>query len=130
MNVTKEDVPAEIDSPVAVARHQRDFGGVSDYETLAGEYFPLTKGADITGLLEGLEDDLCQSPHWGYVLRGEWTSTDADDSEAVDEGGDRIYWPRGHTIRAGEDTDFVLFSPQREHGEVVEHIRTKVEEGA
>ncbi|WP_338041737.1 cupin domain-containing protein [Natrinema altunense] len=81
-------------------------------------------------LLEGLENDHCQSPHWGYVVSGELTVTYTDGSEEVDEGGDMFYWPPGHTIRAEEDTDFVLFSPQHEHGEVIDHIRNKMQESA
>jgi hypothetical protein len=52
MKVAKEAIPAEIDSPAAIARHQRDFGDASDYGDIAAEYFTLTNGTDITGLLE------------------------------------------------------------------------------
>jgi len=38
-----------------------------------------------------------------------------------------FYWPPGHTLRADEDTDFVLFSPQHAHSEVIEQIRTNME---
>ncbi|RZH68653.1 cupin domain-containing protein [Natrinema altunense] len=130
MKVPKEDIPARIDSPDAIARHQPDFGDATDYETIAAEYFTLTEGTDIEALLEGLENDHCQSPHWGYVVSGELTVTYTDGSEEVDEGGDMFYWPPGHTIRAEEDTDFVLFSPQHEHGEVIDHIRNKMQESA
>ena len=27
-------------------------------------------GTDFTPLLEGLENDHCQVPHWGYVIEG------------------------------------------------------------
>jgi len=55
------------------------------------------------------------------------TVTYADGSEEADEGGDVFYWPPGHTVRADEDAEFVLFSPQREHGEVLDHIQQKLE---
>lgn len=128
MQQAKEDLPARIDSPAAVARHQPDFGDATDYGPMAAEYFTLAAGTDITALLEGLEDDLCQSPHWGYVVSGGLTVTYTDGTEEVDETGDVFYWPPGHTVRADEDTDFVLFSPQHEHGEVIDHIRHKMEE--
>lgn len=130
MKVAKEDIPAEIDSPPAIARHQRDFGDASDYGDLAAEYFSLKQGTDITGLLEGLEDDHCQSPHWGYVISGEVAVTYTDGSEEVVKGGDMYYWPPGHTVRAEKDTDVVMFSPQHEHGEVINHMRNKMEESA
>ena len=56
--------------------------------------------------------------------------TYTDGTEEVDEEGDLFYWPPGHTVRADKDTDFVLFSPQHEHGAVLDHIRTKMEESA
>lgn len=130
MKVAKEDIPARIDSPGAVARHQPEFGDAGDYGPIAAEYFTLAEGTDITALLEGLEDDLCQSPHWGYVVSGALTVTYTDGGEEISEGGDMFYWPPGHTVRADEDTDFVLFSPQHEHGEVIDHIRAKMEESA
>ncbi len=37
MKVPKEDIPARIDSPDAIARHQPDFGDATDYETIAAE---------------------------------------------------------------------------------------------
>lgn len=127
MKVAKEDIPARIDSPDAVARHQPDFGDATDYGSIAAENFTLSQGTDIAALLEGLENDLCQSPHWGYVVSGALTVAYTDGSEEVDETGDMFYWPPGHTVRADEDTDFVLFSPQHEHGDVIDHIRDKME---
>jgi len=128
MKVAKEDIPTKIDSPAAVAQHQPGFGDMTGYGNMAAEHFTLAKGTDLTALLEGLEDDLCQSPHWGYVVRGALTATFADGSEEVDEAGDMIYWPPGHTVRADEDSEFVLFSPQHEHGAVLDHIQEKMEE--
>ncbi|WP_254522311.1 cupin domain-containing protein [Natrinema caseinilyticum] len=127
MKVAKEDIPTRIDSPDAVAQHQPDFGDATGYGDMAAEHFTVAKGTDLAALLEGLENDLCQSPHWGYVVRGALTVTYADGNEEADEGGDMFYWPPGHTVRADEDTDFVLFSPQHEHGEVLDHIRRKME---
>jgi hypothetical protein len=127
MKVAKEDIPARIDTPDAVARHQPEFGDATDYGSIAAENFTLSQGTDISALLEGLENDLCQSPHWGYVVSGALAVTYTDGSEEVDETGDMFYWPPGHTVRADEDTDFVLFSPQHEHGEVIDHIRDKME---
>ena len=130
MKIAKEEIPTKIDSPDAVARHQPDFGDASDYEHMAAEHFTVAKGTDLTALLEGLENDLCQSPHWGYVVNGALTVTYADSSEEADEGGDMFHWPPGHTVRADEDTDFVLFSPQQEHGEVLDHIQQKMDQSS
>ena len=77
-------------------------------------------------LLQGLDGDLCHSPHWGYVLEGKLTVTFKQGESEQVNGGDLFYWPPGHTVKANEDTEFVLFSPQHEHGEVMDHILGKM----
>jgi hypothetical protein len=37
---------------------------------MAVHFNSLAKGTDLTPLLKGLKDDMCQCPHWGYVLKG------------------------------------------------------------
>lgn len=126
MRIAKEDIPARVDVPGATARQQSDFGNVAGYGRMGAEYFSFSAGTDITELLHGLENDSCQSPHWGYVVNGAITSLYADGSEETSRTGDLFYWPPGHSVRAEEDTDIVMFSPQQEHGAVIEHIRRKV----
>lgn len=126
MHICKENIPVKIDAPGAVARQQPDFGNANGYGAMSGEYFSLGAGTDIAPLLQGLEDDLCQAPHWGYLLQGEVTVTYADGTEEVVNGGDLFYWPPGHTVKVGADAEVVLFSPQHEHGEVINHMRAKM----
>lgn len=55
----------------------------------------LAEGHDARGVFKGLPNDLCQCPHWGYVIKGRlrvWTSDGASDVEA----GQAFYWPPGH----------------------------------
>jgi len=127
MRIAKHDIPVRIDVPGATARQQTDFGDVSGYARMGAEYFSFGAGTDITELLHGLEDDSCQSPHWGYVVKGAITALYTDGSEEQSRAGDLFYWPPGHSVRADEETDIVMFSPQDEHGAVIEHIRRKVE---
>lgn len=94
---------------------------------IGAEYFSFGAGTDITELLHGLEDNSCQSPHWGYVGKGSITALYIDGKEETSRGGDLFYWPPGHSVRAEEDTDIVMFSPQKEHGAVIDHIRHKIE---
>jgi len=126
MRIAKDEIPVRIDIPGATARQQPDFGGLAGYETMGAEYFSLGAGADMTPLLAGLEHDLCYCPHWGYVISGELTVTYKDGSTEKTRGGDMFYWPPFHTIRAEQDTEFVLFSPQHEHEDVMEHIKGKL----
>ncbi len=123
-------MPARIDTPDAIARQQMGFGDASRYGELSGEYFTLAAETDITPLLEGLEDDHCQCPHWGYVLEGTLTASYTDGSEDVTEAGELFYWPPGHTVRANDDSEIVMFSPQDEHAAVLEHMSAKLDGSA
>jgi hypothetical protein len=126
MRIQKNDIPVKIDTPGAVARQQYGFGDASECGELATEYFSLAAGTDLTPLLEGLEDDLCQSPHWGYLIEGRILVTYKDGEEETVSGGDLFYWPPGHTLRAEQDSEMILFSPRAEHSAVVEHVRRQV----
>lgn len=126
MRMAKNDIPVRINVPGAVARQQMNFGDPTGYGTISGEYFSLGAGTDIAPLLQGLEGNLCQSPHWGYVLQGELTVTYADGKHEVINGGDLFYWPPGHTVKVREDAEVVLFSPQHEHGAVIDHMLRKM----
>ncbi len=123
MRINKKDVPERINIPGAVARQVLDFGDASAYQMMAGEYFSLGAGTDIAPLLKGLEGDMCQSPHWGYLIEGDVTLTYSDGREEIVRGGDLFYWPPGHSVRVGRDAEIILFSPQNEHCVVVEHLR-------
>ncbi len=126
MRTAKNDIPVRIDVPGAKARQQTGFGDASGYGTISGEYFSLGAGTDIAPLLQGLRDDLCRAPHWGYLLQGEVTVTYADGSDETVRGGDLFYWPPGHTVKVGRDTELVMFSPQHEHTEVIDHMLGKM----
>jgi hypothetical protein len=126
MKIAKGDVPEKISVPGAIARQKLDFGDATGYGKIAGEYFSLKTGTDIAPLLKGLENDLCQSPHWGYLMEGEVTVTYADGQEESISAGDLFYWPPGHSVKVGSDAEIILFSPQVEHCKVVEHLREQL----
>lgn len=126
MRIAKQDIPVRIDVPGAVARQKTNFGDATGYGKMSGEYFSLGAGTDISPLLQGLENDLCQSPHWGYVLQGELTVTYADGKNELIIGGDLFYWPPGHTVKVSQDAEVILFSPQHEHSQVIDHMLGKM----
>lgn len=126
MRIAKEDVPVKIDAPGAVARVQGEFGDAAGCGKMNGEYFSLGAGADIAPLLKGLEGDLCQAPHWGYVIEGKLTVTYGGGNEEEISGGDLFYWPPGHTVKVSEDAEVILFSPQDEHNNVLDHMQAKM----
>lgn len=100
-----------------------EFGPVIDrHEEIDGYTVTIVSfAAEIDGapLLKGLKDDLCQCPHWGYVVKGTATFTFADHVETF-EAGDAFYLPPGHSPAHGADSELVLFGPTRELRETEE----------
>jgi hypothetical protein len=122
MHITKNDIPTKIDLPGAKARQAVDFGDVSGYGSLGAEYFSLAAGTDIAPLLKGLADDACHAPHWGFMVSGEVAITYSDGDTEICKGDDLFYWRPGHSVRVVQDAEVILFSPQVEHGQVMDHM--------
>jgi hypothetical protein len=85
------------------------------------EFTSFREDADGTPVFKGLPDDRCQSPHWGYVLRGKLTFRYADHDE-VYEAGDAYYAPPGHIPVVTADTEVVEFSPTEEYSRTLEVV--------
>ena len=126
MRVAKDKVDVRMEIPGAVIRQRTGFGDVSGLDKISGEYFTLSAGVDTTPLFKGLEGDLCQCPHWGFVLRGQITTTDAKGVRETVKVNDLFYWPPGHNVKVDADAEMVMFSPQREHTKVINHMIEKV----
>jgi hypothetical protein len=124
MHITKNDLPVKIDAPGAHARHLPDFGGAAG--PLAAEYFTLGAGADLAPLLAGLEHDACQSAHWGFMVAGDVVVSYNDGEDERCSKGDLFYWPPGHSVRVETDAEIVMFSPQADHGPVLDHIAAQL----
>jgi hypothetical protein len=122
MRVAKDQIPVKIDAPGAVARQATNFGDASGFGAMGGEYFSLAAGTDIAPLLKGLKGDSCHAPHWGYMIAGEVVVTYADGRSDTCKESDLFYWPPGHTVRVVKDAEVVLFSPEREHTDVLNHM--------
>lgn len=122
MRVSKQQVDIKMQIPGAVIRQRTDFGDATGLGKISGEYFTLSAGVDTTPLFQGLEGNLCQSPHWGYVLQGRLTTTDAAGDQETVSADDLFYWPPGHNVKVEEDAEIIMFSPQHEHGHVIDHM--------
>jgi hypothetical protein len=129
MRVAKQDEDVKMEIPGAVLRQKLDFGDATGYSKISCEYFTLAAGVDTTPLFRGLEDDLCQCPHWGFVLRGRLTTTDVNGAQETVNANDLFYWPPGHNVRVDSDAEIVMFSPQREHTHVIDHMIARVQGG-
>jgi hypothetical protein len=126
MRIAKEDVTIKMQIPGAVLRQQMDFGDATGLGKISGEYFSLSAGVDTTPLFMGLEGDMCQSPHWGFVLCGQLTMTNAAGVQETVNANDLFYWPPGHNVKVDADAEIVMFSPQHEHSHVINHMIEKV----
>ncbi len=126
MKVAKDQVEIKLQAPGVVMRQRMNFGDVSGYGKISAECFSLSAGVSTTELFVGLDGDMCQCPHWGYVLRGYIVTTDGEGREETVEPGDLFYWPPGHNVCVEEDAEIILFSPQHEHNVVFDHMQAKM----
>lgn len=127
MHVAKDDIEVKLRiQDAAVLRLRTEFGEAGGLGKISGEYFSLAAGVDTTALFQGLDGNACQCPHWGYVVRGEVATTDGRGAEETVRAGDLFYWPAGHNVKVRADAELVMFSPQREHLQVIDHMRAKV----
>jgi hypothetical protein len=122
MRVAMNDVDIRMEIPGAVVRQRKDFGDATGLGQISGEYFSLSAGVDTTPLFQGLEGNLCQCPHWGFVIQGRITTTDAAGQQETVNANDLFYWPPGHNVKVDADAEIIMFSPQHEHGHVIGHM--------
>lgn len=122
MRVAREAIDVKMNIPGAVIRQHKDFGDATGLGRISGEYFTLSAGVDTTPLFQGLEGNLCQSPHWGYVLKGQLTTTDSAGIRETISAQDLFYWPPGHNVKVDADAEIIMFSPQHEHSHVINHM--------
>lgn len=85
------------------------------------EFTSFREDADATPFFVGLPDDRCQSPHWGYVIRGELTFRYADRDE-VYAAGEAYYAPPGHVPVVTAGTEIVEFSPTDDYANTLEVV--------
>lgn len=106
-------------------------GGVriqsEDWGELNVSHIRFPAGADARPLLEDLPGGLCPVPHWGMVLEGSIHVEFADGSKETVSAGEVYHWPAGHTVRVDEPYRAIEFSPREEMGELIDHLRTRMD---
>jgi hypothetical protein len=104
MRGSRKDLPKVLDTSEMVM-HLGEWGDMNV------EFWTFPKKHDITPMLKGLPDDLCQCPHWGYIMRGRIIVKYKDHEEIVN-AGDAYYSPPGHTAIIDAGTEALEFSPK------------------
>jgi hypothetical protein len=94
---------------------------------LVVEYLECAEKFDIRPMLEGLPDNLCPCPHWGYMLKGTIHIEYKDGTEEVIEEGDAFHMPKGHSGWFEAGSKMILFSPEAESKQLAEHISKKMQ---
>lgn len=125
MKISKDKIDVKMEIPGAVIRQKTDFGDATGLSKISAEYFSLSTGVDTTPLFMGLEGDLCQCPHWGYLISGQLTTTDAQGVKEIVNANDLFFWPAGHNVLVNVNAEIVMFSPQHEHTLVINHMIDK-----
>ncbi len=126
MKIARKNVDVKMEIPGATLRQTTGFGDVTGYGKMGAEFFSLSAGVDTTELFIGLHGNLCQCPHWGYVIKGKITTTDSNGKKETVSTDDLFYWPAGHNVKVEDDAEIIMFSPQHEHTHVINHMLEKV----
>jgi hypothetical protein len=111
---SQEQVPIEFEADVAQTRTV-EHGGM----TIAFER--LSAGVETAPLFQGLPDDACQSPHWGYVISGRLRVIHTDGNEETLVAGQAYYLPAGHNVVVEEDAVVLELSPTEDRARTMEH---------
>jgi hypothetical protein len=111
-NTSKQTASQIDDMGVLESRREQLDGYMVEFASFRAE-------ADATPFFKGLPDDRCQSPHWGYVVKGRLTLRYADHDEMC-EAGDAYYAPPGHIPSVEAGTEIIEFSPTEEYERTLE----------
>lgn len=120
MKIKKEKLPVTMEAPGTTMRGLPGYGGM----TVAFNEIPA--GTDLSPLLEGLKNNSCHCPHWGYIIEGEMLIKYDDGTDETLTTGDLFYLPPGHTGIVQQDLKILDFSPEKELNEVMAHIAKKM----
>jgi hypothetical protein len=112
MRGSREDLPATLETDEAVVQE-------AEWSDIHVGFETYNEDFDLAPLLKGLPDDMCQCPHYGYVLKGRMRVRYADREEVV-EAGDAYFMAPGHAPVMEAGTEVVEFSPTDEYRKTME----------
>jgi hypothetical protein len=112
--ITWEQLPTVAQIPDVEIRRE-------DHGDLAVCMLRLGEGLHTASLFEGLPDDQCQCPHWGYMIRGTIRVHTSDGYKDF-EAGEAYYWPPGHNLEAVTDCEYLEITLARDFDALMEHV--------
>jgi hypothetical protein len=109
------------DLPLVEDYGENFFGRQIEWGGMIVSYESFPKGIDAAPLFKGLPGDMCQSSHWGYILKGRMRVKRPSGNEVL-RTGDVYYLEPGHVPVFEEDTEILEFSPKAEYERTVEVV--------
>ena len=121
-HTVKENLPVGMKAPKTIMRSKTGLGG------MAVAFNEVPAGGDMTALFQGLPENACPAPHWGYILEGSVRIKYVDGRDETVNAGEVFYWPAGHIPFVEKDLKIIDFSPEAEFNQVMEHLGKKMAE--
>lgn len=81
---------------------------------------------EIPGAVIRQQTDFGDASGLGKISGEYFTLADANGNRETVRANDLFYWPPGHNVKVDADAEIVMFSPQREHTHVINHMIEKV----
>jgi len=121
MHYALENLPVIIEAPGTKMQVQHGLGNMA---VAYNEFPPMPL---TPNLLEGLPNDSCPCPHWGYMLKGSMHIIYDGGEEELVQAGEVFYFPAGHVGWSDEESAWLEFSPEKELNTVMDHIGKKMQ---
>ncbi|HRN57950.1 MAG TPA: hypothetical protein PLL71_15935 [Agriterribacter sp.] len=104
------------------------FQNLSGFGGMSIGYMEVPGPADFTPFFEGLPENMCSSPHWGYLIDGALKVRYANGKEETVNAGEVFYWPAPHTGIVEKNVKFIDISPDGKFIPVMDHLAKKMTE--
>jgi hypothetical protein len=116
MRQAMEDLPVALEEPSYRMLSAGSWGG------MVVEYLESIERLDFSPWFQGLPEDMCPCPHWGYMLKGACHMEYGDGSTEVVQEGDVFYMPEMHTGWMEAGSAMFLVSPEAESKLIEDHF--------
>jgi len=122
MKIQLDNIPVITEVPGMKMQMQGGLGG------MAVAYWETGPMPATPNLLEGLPNDSCPCPHWGYMLKGSMHIKFDSGGQGEVSAGEVFYMEPGHTGWVDKEAAWIEFSPEEELMKVLTHVGKKMQE--